>query len=225
MTVTWNTVGIADSYDVYRAESRYGTYTKIATVDGETTYEDTNPNADKYANYYKIAVKEKSEMSAPASLEISMFGNDMYVFSTNDDVEQIYKAIDDVWYVQGGITGGQPSNAAQFSEGRYVFAFKSGDYSKMEEDNYNIGYYTQFLGLGKTPYDVTIKNVHSPALLPNENVTCNFWMGIENLSIAPKAASDTDDQIYDFKWSVSQAAPARRLYVQRPCRLNSFWDG
>lgn len=225
MTLTWTAIDGATSYDVYRAKGRYGTYEKIATVDA-TTYRDGAPNTDKYENYYRIAVKDAKVMSEAASLEIEMFGTDMYVFSPNDDVEQIYDAINDVYYVQGGITGGEPSANAQFSEGRYAFAFKTGDYSDMSKYYYDMGYYMQILGLGKTPYDVTIKNVHVPAMLPDENVTCNFWMGIENLSISAQAADEEyGNQEYDFKWSVSQAAPARRLYVQRPTRLNSWWDG
>lgn len=238
MTLTWSAVDGATSYGVYRAKSRYGKYEKIATVN-ETTYKDGAPNADdKYENYYRIAVEnERGEeiMSEAASLEIEMFGKDMYVFSPDDDTEQIYDAINDVYYVQGGIKGGIPSTDAQFGDGRYAFAFKTGDYSDMKAGNYDLGYYMQLMGLGKTPYDVTIKNVHVPAMLTtggtntgdgtDENCCCNFWMDIENLSISAKAATDTDDQEYDFKWAVSQAAPARRLYVERSTRLNSWWDG
>jgi hypothetical protein len=69
-----------------------------------------------------------------------------------------------------------------------------------------------------------LKNIHVPPVLDKGNVTCNFWMGIENVSISP-VGFETNDAYWDFQWAVSQAAPARRLYVDRGMRLNYMWDG
>lgn len=220
--VQWDAYDNADGYDVYRAESRFGTYSKIATING-LSYTDTAPNADKYANYYKVAVAGKSELSKPASLEIEMFGEDMYVFSPKDDIEQVYQAVNHAYLIQGDVSNGTPGPGQQFGNGRYAFAFKTGDYSSMAEDTFNVSYYMHLLGLGKVPTDVTIKNVHVPAVLSNDNATCNFWMSIENLAIAPSQYGDSDEY-WQFKWAVSQAAPARRLYVNRSAKLNNY-DG
>lgn len=224
LSIKWDRFENAKRYDVYRAESRYGDYKKVDTVSG-LTWTDVNTNGDKYENYYKVAEEGSSQLSEPISLEMEMFGEDMYVFSPKDDVEQVYNAINDVYRIQGDVDeNGNTGSGQQFGSGRYAFAFKTGDYSNMKADQYNISYYMQVLGLGKVPTDVTIKNLHVPPVLPNSNVTCNFWMGIENVSIAP-VGFNTNDAYYDFLWSVSQAAPARRLNVERSARLNYMWDG
>ncbi len=210
------------SYDVYRAESRYASYRKIAAVTG-VTYTDTEANSNKYANYYKIAAAGSDVLSNPGSLEIEMFGEDMYVFAPTDDVEQIYSAVNAAYLRQGDVSNGTPGPGQQFGDGRYVFAFKTGDYSAMSENTFQISYYMQVLGLGKVPTDVTIKNIHVPAVLDNDNATCNFWMSIENIGIAPTEYGDSDEY-WHFKWAVSQAAPARRLYVDRATKLNNY-DG
>ncbi len=225
LQIGWDAMANASSYDVYRSNSRFGTYAKIATVQG-TSYTDNATNADKYANYYKIAKAGSGELSSPISLEIEMFGEDMYVFSPNDDVEQIYTAVNDVYKVQGAVdANGDAHEGQQFGNGRYTFAFKTGDYTAMQADQFDISYYMQLIGLGKLPTDVKIKNVHVPPVLPNWNVTCNFWMDIENLEIAPETVYNSNDTWFNFMWSVSQAAPARRLSVKRPASLNFMWDG
>lgn len=224
VSIKWDRYNNAARYDVYRAKSRYGDYQKVTTVEG-VSWTDTNPNKEKYENYYKIAVEGSNNFSNPISLEIEMFGEDMYVFSPEDDIEKIYNAVNAVYKVQGDVNAnGNAGAGQQFGTGRYAFAFKSGDYSQMAADQFNMSYYMQLLGLGKLPTDVIIKNVHVPPVLADSNVTCNFWMGIENLSIAP-VGFNTNDAYFDFQWSVSQAAPARRLDVKRSTRLNYMWDG
>ena len=226
MVLTWDSYGNAASYDVYRAKSRYGEYRQITTVDG-LTYTDKDWNTDdKYANYYKVAAAGSDKLSDPISLEIEMFGDGMYVFSPEDDIEQVYHAVNDVYKIQGAVDGnGDATTGQQFGNGRYTFAFKTGDYSGMEADQFDMSYYMQLIGLGKVPTDVKIKNVHVPPVLPDWNVTCNFWMGLENLSIMPETQYGSNDVWYNFMWSVSQAVPARRLYVQRQTTLHYMWDG
>ena len=102
MVLSWDSFYNAAGYDVYRAKSRYGDYTKLTSVN-RLTYTDENPNADKYANYYKVAAAGSDKMSEPISLEIEMFGEDMYVFSPEDDIEQVYNAVNDVYKIQGAV--------------------------------------------------------------------------------------------------------------------------
>ncbi len=66
-----------------------------------------------------------------------------------------------------------------------------------------------------------LSNVKTPASLDKNNATCNFWVGIENVEIV-----DTDnnaDPFFNFQWAVSQAAPARRLYVSRKAVFDWFY--
>ena len=223
LTISWSAYDNAESYDIYKAESRFGNYMKIATVNG-TSFKDSNPNEDKYSNYYKISVSGKNELSNPISLEIEMFGENMYIFSPKDDIEQIYKAVNDIYKIQGAIDNeGNATTGQQFGSGRYSFAFKTGDYSSMKADHFDMSYYMQIIGLGKVPTDVKIKNIHVPPVLPNSNVTCNFWMDVENFEIVPETQYGSNDTWFQFLWSVSQAAPARRLKVDRPSMLDWYY--
>ena len=81
--LNWAAAASAEGYEIYRADSRFSEYKKIAEVGNITTYTDTNPNESKYENYYKIkAVNsvDSSDFSKANSLEIEMFGENMYIF-------------------------------------------------------------------------------------------------------------------------------------------------
>ena len=93
----------------------------------------------------------------------------------------------------------------------------------MNADNYDMSYYMQIIGLGKLPSDVKLKNIHVPAVLPDNNVTCNFWMNVENFELIQENVYHTEDVWFQFLWSVSQAAPARRLNVKRPSMLDWYY--
>ena len=207
LEITWDSAANAQTYKVYRAESRFSEYVEIGETQ-ETTYTDTNPNQSKYSNYYKIVPYNdsvKGVESEPGSLEISMFGESAYVFSEKDDTAKINSTVKDI---------GQKQRYNQFGNDRYMLAFKPGDYTKT--DTMDIGYYTQLMGLGKTPYDVRIKNVQTPAALEKDNVTCNFWVEIGNVTIADTDNTSSASPVSDmFRWGASQAAPARRLNVER----------
>ena len=224
LTITWNSYINAQSYDVYRAESRYSEYKKIGTVK-DTSFKDDTPNSDKYKNFYKIAASGSKVLSQAVSLEIDMFGENMHIFSPSDNIEDIYNTVNTIYKKQGAVNGeGEATTGQQFGSGRYTLAFKSGDYSKMKADNFDMSYYMQIIGLGKVPSDVKLKNIHVPAVLPNNNVTCNFWMNVENFEIPPETVYGSNDVWFQFLWSVSQAAPARRLLVDRPAMLD-WWYG
>src|SRR3974390_1786287 len=71
----------------------------------------------------------------------------------------------------------------QFGTQRYALVFKPGHYNNLDIP---VGYYTEVLGLGRMPDDVTIPGyLHSDGVLVNENATMNFWRSVENLSIVP----------------------------------------
>ena len=217
-TITWNKAANAKSYNIYRAEGRYAEYKLIDSIDGaKTSYTDTNPNTtSKYKNYYKVQAVNgnvNGEESEPYSLEISKFGKNVYVFNDADDKDAISDKVNEIFGYQ---------HYDQFGKNRYAFAFKPGDYTETAADAYDVGYYTQVIGLGKTPYDVRLKNIKTPAALANGNVTCNFWVDVENFTIA----QTTENPNYwedSFKWAVSQAAPARRLNVERQTLLQWTW--
>ena len=213
MKVEWDASQGSTMYTVYRSDSRFGEYEELDTVN-TNTFVDTNPNESKYKNYYKIRGKNSADIgpfSDPASIEINMFGKNMYIFSDTDDRSEIDKVIDSTYKKQ---------HYNQFGTDRYSFAFKPGDYTNTE--TINIGYYTQILGLGKTPTETRLRNVKVPAALSDNNATCNFWVGLENATIA-----DTDnngDDYFAFQWAASQAAPARRLDVERRAVFD-WWSG
>ncbi|MFF7122700.1 RICIN domain-containing protein [Streptomyces sp. NPDC008240] len=91
----------------------------------------------------------------------------------------------------------------QFGSQRYAVLFKPGAYSA----DVNVGFYTQVLGLGRTPDAVSVNGaVHAEADWFQGNATQNFWRGAENLSVNPTGGSD--------RWAVSQAAPYRRMHLR-----------
>ena len=223
LTISWNSYTNAKTFDVYRADSVFGKYTKIATVNG-TSFTNEMKSSNKYANYYKVAIAGSKQLSDPISIEIDLFGDNVHIFAPTDDREQIYNKINEIYKYQAAVDGsGNPTPGQQFGTGRHTFAFKTGDYSTMNADNYDISYYMQIIGLGKLPSDVKLKNIHVPAVLPDNNVTCNFWMEVENFEIVPETVYHSDDVWFQFLWSVSQAAPARRLNVRRSAMLDWYY--
>ena len=74
----------------------------------------------------------------------------------------------------------------QFGTQRYAYLFKPGQYHNLDV---NLGFYTQVIGLGQLPDDVTINGyMHSDGILPNYNATQNFWRSAENLAVVPTNA-------------------------------------
>ncbi|GAA3801260.1 RICIN domain-containing protein [Sphaerisporangium flaviroseum] len=97
----------------------------------------------------------------------------------------------------------------QFGGNRYALLFKPGTYNV----DVNVGFYTQVLGLGLSPDNVTINGgVHAEADWFQGNATQNFWRGAENLSVSPPSGTD--------RWAVSQAAPYRRMHVRGNLQLD-----
>lgn len=204
MKLTWKADDAAENYEIYKASSKFAPYMLIGTTDMEE-YIDTAPNSDKYANYYKIIASNiygKSNESEPISLEIKTFGKNMIFFSKTDDTALIDKEVARIYEIQKN---------EQFGPERYALMFKPGDYT--DTSMMQIGFYTHIAGLGKTPLETKIKNIETPAYLPNNNATCNFWRSAENLSIID--TDNNEDLYFNFKWGVSQAAPLRRMNIER----------
>ena len=223
LTINWKSNSNTKNYDIYRADSIYGKYEKIGTV-SDTSFTNKISSKSKYSNYYKVAISGSDQLSDPISIEIDLFGENVHIFAPSDDREQIYNKINEIYKIQAAVDEkGQPTPGQQFGSGRHTFAFKAGDYSTMTADNYDISYYMQIIGLGKLPSDVKLKNVHVPAILPDNCVTCNFWMAVENFEIVPETVYHSEDVWFQFLWSVSQAAPARRLNVKRPSMLDWYY--
>ncbi len=94
----------------------------------------------------------------------------------------------------------------QFGPQRFALLFKPGSYNV----DANVGFFTQVAGLGLTPGQTTINGrVHVEAdWWPDgsQNATQNFWRAAEGLAVNPTGGQD--------RWSVSQAAPYRRMHVR-----------
>ncbi|GAA4599533.1 RICIN domain-containing protein [Planotetraspora phitsanulokensis] len=127
-------------------------------------------------------------------------GPNVFVFDPSMPASTIQSRLNSVF-------GQQQSN--QFGNNRYALLFRPGSYNV----DVNVGFYTQVLGLGMSPDNVTINGgVHVEADWFQGNATQNFWRGAENLSVNPPSGTD--------RWAVSQAAPYRRMHVRGNLRLD-----
>ena len=93
----------------------------------------------------------------------------------------------------------------QFGSERYAYFFKPGSYNV----DVNVGFYTEVVGLGAAPDDVSITGaVRSMAKWFQGNATQNFWRMASNFAVHPTAAINVNDV-----WAVSQATSLRRVHV------------
>jgi len=110
--------------------------------------------------------------------------------------------------------GGDYVYGAEFSKARYAILFKPGAY----EADVKIGYYTQVIGLGHVPDDVTITGaVRSRSDWRTDDpgdALINFWRGAENMGVIPTLDSNTSI------WAVSQATHLRRMHIHGPVALS-----
>jgi hypothetical protein len=114
-----------------------------------------------------------------------------------------------------GVFANQQNN--QFGTQRYALMFYPGQYTN--DLDINLGYYTQVIGLGQMPDDVTITgNVHSEGVLANDNATVNFWRCCENLAVVP-----TNNDV--ITWAVSQGTSLRRVHVEGNLNLSDTENG
>jgi hypothetical protein len=99
---------------------------------------------------------------------------------------------------------------------RYSLLFMPGTYGTAANPLvFQVGYYTEVAGLGRSPSDVTINgevNVYNRCLAPNNCIALdNFWRSLSNLTINPRGGTGCRTNT-EF-WAVSQAAPVRRVAV------------
>lgn len=86
----------------------------------------------------------------------------------------------------------------QFSDSRYAVMFKRGNHNV----NVKVGFYTQIMGLGDTPQDVTLASLFCPNGDTDFRIGAldNFWRSVEGVQVNGKVT-----------YAVSQAAPMRRM--------------
>lgn len=137
-----------------------------------------------------------------------LLGDKVLIFGPEDSPEYISDCIS---AVNDSLFG------REMSADRYALLFKPGDYTDV--GLINVPFYVHVAGLGATPYEVKLSNIHTPPHLRDGNGTCTFWRSAENFSIA---GTPTYDEPETFKWAVSQAAPLRRVHSERVLRTQ--WE-
>ena len=143
-----------------------------------------------------LAVAEPNPPKWPASVSI---------FSPDDSPSRITATIAAAFANNGG-----QHTHGQFSDKRYAFLFKPGSYAV----DCPVGFYTQVMGLGKTPSDVTFtsaKGVYSEeGSFDIGGALSTFWRSAENFKSEATFNWGTGT---GMMWAVSQAAPLRRVEV------------
>ncbi|TYZ68996.1 hypothetical protein PybrP1_010597 [[Pythium] brassicae (nom. inval.)] len=85
------------------------------------------------------------------------------------------------------------------------------------QNNIQVGFYTQVLGLGQLPGDVHITgNVISEPYLPNNDGLQNFWRGVENFAVTPTTADR------NMQWAVQSGS--QQQWFSRNSNFGS-WNG
>ncbi|MDR1739882.1 MAG: hypothetical protein LBR45_03915, partial [Bacteroidales bacterium] len=141
------------------------------------------------------------------SFENKIFGDNVLFFDANLDSMAAIKA--DVKRIS------DRTHSIEFGDLRYTLYFKPGKYTNFGE--YEIGFYSQFAGLGKTPVETQFYgSIRTRPHRGNSggfqnNATCTFWRSVENFEVNPLPGHNNI-----FQWAVSQAAPARRLSINVP---------
>lgn len=198
IALSWSGAETAASYEIYRATGKYSTYTRYGDSESASFTDDVA--REKFRYYYKVRfVKEngdKSDFSENVSLEGKLFGDSMTIYSPTDDNAIINKMTAET------ATKMKPMALAEFSTDRYAYLFKPGSYSINAID---VGYYTSVYGLGATPLETIVPKIQVAA--SEYNSLTNFWRSVENIGI------NAGDPANEVMWAASQAAPARRLYV------------
>lgn len=136
-----------------------------------------------------------------AAKQENPFGPNVFIMHPTDNMEQIHNTVERIH---------DEMFRQDFGKGRYAILFMPGDYRKA--GLLKVPFYVHMAGLGRTPFDVQVDNIHTPVHLANDNGTCTFWRSLENLSVLGPETYEEDEM---FKWAVSQAAPIRRVYSER----------
>ncbi len=135
------------------------------------------------------------------------FGPNVLIFDPSMPQSQIQATVD-------AIATQQVDN--EFGSQRYALLFKPGTYGSAADPlTFQVGYYTQVAGLGRSPSDVTINghvDVYNRCLTPDNCIALtNFWRSMSNLTVNVMGL-DGCRSSGNF-WAVSQAAPMRRVDI------------
>ena len=187
------TMGSAETFSKQQLDD--GTFALKATANGQYVSVLVNQGAVLHANRPMVAgAWERFIIGKAPRVPPPDLGPNVLLFDPSMPPTYIQRRVDQVFAKQQG---------DDFGPGRYALAFRSGSY----DADVNVGFYTQALGLGRSPDDVVIHgNVHAEADWFNGNATLNFWRAAENLAVVPAGGS--------ARWAVSQAAPFRRMHVK-----------
>jgi hypothetical protein len=121
------------------------------------------------------------------------FGPSVLVFDPGMAMTDIQAQIDAAYATQ--YTG-------QFATSRFAFLFKPGAYAL----DVKVGYYTQVVGLGAAPDDVTVTGAIRSMGNATGNATLSFWRATENVAVMPTGGVDV--------WAISQGASFRRMHIE-----------
>lgn len=163
-------------------------------------------------NIQKDNEKDRTSALQPTQPNAPAWGQNVHVFDATSDAQaleqQIAELLANVNPLSDGSDDGQNGH---FSDERHALLFKPGDY----DIDVQVGYYTQVLGLGASPSEVTFKGGtkgYGPYVLALDQRSSDddgtgslntFWRSVENVKI----------QTSNAYWAVSQAAPMRRIEV------------
>jgi Pectate lyase superfamily protein len=156
--------------------------------------------------------------SAPAGSGQPDLGGGVYVFDPSMPQSQIQQTVD-------AVAAQQVPN--QFGTQRYALLFKPGRYGTAADPlNFQVGYYTEVAGLGRSPGDVVINGsvyVRNQCDSGGCVALNNFWRSLANLTIN---VTNPDFGCYTGEfWAVSQAAPMRRVQVNGLTTLMDYCTG
>src|SRR3954447_23124101 len=145
-------------------------------------------------------------------------GPNVFVFDPSMPVSQIQATVD-------AIANQQVPN--QFGPQRYALLFEPGTYGTPANPlNFQVGYYTQVAGLGRSPGDVVINGsvyVRNQCFSGSCVALNNFWRSLSNLTIN---VNTPGFGCYSGEfWPVSQASPMRRVDVNGFATLMDYCTG
>src|SRR5665647_1224980 len=176
----------------------------------------------------------------------SLFGPNVCVFNPSMSQAAIQADVDRIATLQVPI-------GSQFSTNRYAIFFEPGTYGSAANPLvFQVGYYTQVAGLGFMPQDTVVNGMIE--VFANEcatrtrngstsywcNSTTNFWRSLSNLQLNVTSQSWAVEPVFtppvpgpggpwcsnsEEAWSVSQAAPLRRLLVNGNIVFQDYCSG
>ena len=163
-------------------------------------------------SFGSVAAAQAAPATTPAATHSARstaqpdLGPNVKVFDPSMPTSQIQATVD-------AIAAQQVAN--QFGTQRYALLFKPGTYGTATEPlNFQVGYYTEVAGLGRSPGDVVINGsvyVRNQCDAGGCVALNNFWRSLSNLTIN---VTTPDFGCYTGEfWAVSQAAPMRRVDV------------